>query len=317
MNLSGLLHRCKFFIIKNSPKILTTVGIACFAGATVTAIKSSHKIEDRIAEDVDKLHQLKLSLKDKEAINMGTVIEKDTKREMLKTSLHIVGTYLKTYAPSIILFTGGTTCILSANSIMYKRQAALTAAYGALNTSFQKYRERVAQKYGAEEEKALRQGAELIKDKKTGEVSYKQTEDVPVDWSIIYDETCGGWEQGAPLSVQATWLEYIRSRMQDQLETNGYLFLSDVLQELGVNLNHLDERVAQGSRVVGWLFVKGQHEPLISFGLTNPYTNERTQNYYKCVRNDKDCFFLEFNVEGDILTGNEGRKTFIDGYKNR
>jgi len=317
MSLNILFNRCKFYVVKNAPKILTAVGIISYAGAVLTTVKSTQKIEAKLANDVDKLRALKDDLKNKEAINMGEIVVKDVKREMLKTSLHAVGTTIKVYLPTLILFTTGTTCILSASSIMYKRQAALTAAYGALNTTFAKYRERVAEKYGVEEERAIRQGAELVKDPKTGEVTYQQTQDViDTDYSIIYDDTCERWQDGQNLSCQASYLEYIQAQLQQRLEDNGYLFLEDVYDALGVNKLMLDDRKLQAMKVVGWLFDADKHPSFISFGLRDKLNN-KTDNYYKCIRDGRNCFFIELNPEGDILTGNDGRPTYMDYFKKK
>ena len=320
MSLKILFNRSKFYIVKNAPKILTALGISCYAASVVTTVKSTNKFEERIAADADKLRELKASLQNKEAINMGEIVVKDVKREMLKTSLHTVGTTLKVYAPSIILFATGTGCILGANSIMYKRQAALTAAYGALNTTFSKYRQRVADKYGAEAEKAIRQGAEAVKDPKTGEVTYNQTapqQDVELDWSVVVDDTCGCWTHGDTVSTQMTYLLYLQQTLQDKLETEGFLFLEDVYKALGVNLTNMDNRKLQGMKVVGWIFKKGIHESHIDFGLIDPRTGNRTENYYKCAREGRNCIWIELNPEGDILTGNGGRPTYMDFLKNK
>lgn len=317
MSLSILLNRSKFFIIKNSPKILTALGIAAYGASVLTTVKSARKYEERVADDLNHLRELKDSLKDKEAINAGDIVVKDVRKDMLKTELHAIGTTLKVYAPTLILFATGTTCILSANSILYKRQAALAAAYGTLNSTFAKYRERVAEKYGSEEERAIRQGAEVVKDKKTGDVSYKQTEEVaPCSWDVIYDETCTPWQQNQNLAVQASYLEYIRAQLQQKLEDNGYLFLEDVYKALGVNMLTLDERVLQGCKVVGWLFDAEKHPTFLDFGLKDHLGN-KTDNYYKCIRDGRNCFYIQLNPEGDILTGNDGRPTFMAYLKKK
>ena len=312
MNFTGLLSRTKFFVVKNAPQLLTALGIACYGASVYTAIKGSKKYEDRIADDVARLKELK------QIVNNGGLDDipvKETRKEMLKTTLHIAGTTLKTYGVSLIFFTGGTTCILSANNIMHKRQAALAAAYSALNNSFAKYRERVAQKYGDDEERAIRQGAEIIEDKKTGEKIYKQIEEPIYDWGVMYDETCLTWNKDQSLSVQAAYLDYIRSSLQQKLESEGHLFLIDVYKQLGVNLLTLDDKKLQGSRVVGWLY-SPDHPSYIDFGIKDEFGN-KTENYYKCLRDNRHCIYIHLNPEGDILTGNEGRPTFVDFLKGK
>lgn len=304
MSFMTLVNKSKFLIVKNAPKILTTLGIISYAGSIYTTVKSSQQINDRLAADLEKLRALKESLKDKEAINMGTVVVKDTRREMLKTSLHVVGTTIKVYLPTLILFGTGTGCILGANNILYKRQAALTAAYGALNTTFAKYRQRVADKYGVEEEKAIRQGAELVKDPKTGEVTYVHKDDkaLEYDFSVMIDETCDCWQTNAPLSITASYIEHIREALQYRLEQEGRLFVIDVYKALGIKLHKLTPEKLWRAQRMGWVYKDGVHEVCIDFGLVDPITGTRTDKYYKCIRDDQPCFFIELNPEGDLFS---------------
>lgn len=124
--MKGIRFKTKRFLKKESPIILATIGALGVVATVVSAIKASPK-----AEEVRK-----------ELPEEATVVEK-----------------VKAYAPvygETCIFAGVTiACITSGAIISHKQQAQLIAGYIALERSFHKYRERLADVIGLEDFKQI------------------------------------------------------------------------------------------------------------------------------------------------------------------
>ena len=86
---------------------------------------------------------------------------------------------------------------------------------------------------------------------------------------------------------------YLRSQQNlanDKLKANGYLFLSDVYDQLGIKRTKM-------SQIVGWIYKPEGNENgdnFVDFGILE--TNRETEDggYEKAI-------LMEFNVDGPIL----------------
>lgn len=116
---------------KHSPEILTGLGIAGMVSTTVLAVRATPKalrlIEEAKQHEDDKL--------------------KPT--EVVKVTW-------KCYIPAAISGTVATACLIGANSVHAKRNAALAAAYKISETALTEYREKVVETIGEKKEQAVR-----------------------------------------------------------------------------------------------------------------------------------------------------------------
>ena len=133
-DVSKIIKSVQKSISKHSPEILTAIGIAGMATTVVLAVRATPKA----------LKQIDEAEKEKG--------EKLTKTEVVKTTW-------KTYIPTAISGVASAACIIGANSVHTRRQAALYSAYKLSETAYTEYREKVKEEVGEEKEKVIRQKA--------------------------------------------------------------------------------------------------------------------------------------------------------------
>lgn len=121
------------WIKENAAALLSAAGAMGVAATAVLTAKAVPKADDAIW------------LARQEAIARD---ERPTWRE---TVLPAVPAYL----PAIAMGAGTIGCILGANALSRRQQAALTSAYAALEAAFQTYRERAAMLGGSELDRAI------------------------------------------------------------------------------------------------------------------------------------------------------------------
>lgn len=130
-NLSRMLNNTRQVLTKHSPEILTGVGIAGMITTTILAVKATPKALDLIARE-----------------------EYEEKRHL--TPMETVKVAWKPYVPAMLTGTLSTACLIGANSVNLKRNAALAAAYTLSDTAFREYKEKVVETIGEKKEQAVR-----------------------------------------------------------------------------------------------------------------------------------------------------------------
>lgn len=130
---TNLLLNTRKFLGKHSPEILTGIGIAGLLSSTVLAVKATPKAmllrdEELNRQEVNKLKPLEL-----------------------------VKTCWKPYIPAVIMGVAGTSCIVGASAIHYKRNAALATVYAISERTLTTYRDKVVETIGEKKEKEIRQ----------------------------------------------------------------------------------------------------------------------------------------------------------------
>ena len=120
------------FVIKNSPQILTGIGISGMIGSTVLAVKATPKACELLNNR-------------KKELNIDVLDYKE-----------IIQVAWKPYIPAFCLGVGSVACILGASVINSKRQAALATACAISERTFLTYRDKVIETIGEKKEKKLR-----------------------------------------------------------------------------------------------------------------------------------------------------------------
>lgn len=289
-------HTTKFLIKKNSPEILVITGIVGVVASAVMACKATTKLDDildKAKEELDVIHK-------------GADDEKLTETEY-KKGLTLVyakaGLELtKLYGPSVALGAVSIGCILSGNSIMRKRNAALVAAYGTLDYSFKNYRARVIERFGEELDRELKHNIrtievkETVTDPETGKEKKvkKQVQVTGYDgyseYARFFDEYCAGWEK------DAEWNHKFLNLQQDfankKLKEQKYLFLNDVYEMLGI------QKTNAGFQV-GWIYDE-EHpngDNYVDFGIYDIH-KEGARDF---VNGRERSILLDFNIDGYIV----------------
>lgn len=129
---SKLINSTKIWTQKHSPEILMGIGVTGMVTTTVLAVKATPRALDLIALEKEELK-----------------VDKLTPVETIKATW-------KCYIPAMVLCAASTSCIIGANSVNLKRNAALAAAYKLSETAFTEYREKVVETIGEKKEASVK-----------------------------------------------------------------------------------------------------------------------------------------------------------------
>lgn len=126
------INDVKTTLDKNSPAILTGIGITGMITTTVLAVKATPKAL-RLIDDAE-----------------------NEKCEEL-TALETVKAAWKPYIPAVVSGTVSVACIIGANSVNAKRNAALATAYKLSEEALSIYKDKVIETIGEKKEKTVRE----------------------------------------------------------------------------------------------------------------------------------------------------------------
>lgn len=293
-------HRIGFKIKKASPEIMVVAGVVGVVTSTVMACKATTKVNDILEEtrkQVDDVHNV---------LESDVVSEDEYNNDDAKKDLAIIYTQtgvklIKLYAPSVIVGALSITGILASHKILKKRNVALTAAYATIDRSFKEYRGRVVERFGKELDRELRYNIkaqeieEKTVDKDGNETVEKKTISVVdpnmySDYARIFDNGSMGWTKDPEYNLM--FLKLQQNQANDRLRAQGYLFLNDVYDMLGI------PRTKAG-QIVGWIYDEDNPvgDNFVDFGIYDIY-NEKACDF---VNGRERSIVLDFNVDGNIL----------------
>lgn len=294
------LSKTKFNVKKHSPEILIVTGIVGVVASTVMACKATTKV-GKVAEEHEKQINEVHEAVEKGVTKAGeSYNEEDSKKDLTIIYAQTGLKYVKLYAPAVILGTLSLTAIVSSNNILRKRNVALAAAYTAVDKSFKEYRGRVVERFGKELDRELRYNIkakeieETVVDENGEEKTVKKTVEVAdpneySDYARFFDESCAGWSKNAEYNLM--FLKQQQAHANKLLQQNGYLFLNDVYDMVGIPKT-------KAGQVVGWIY--DEKNPIgdnfVDFGIYDIY-NEKARDF---VNGYERTILLDFNVDGNV-----------------
>ncbi len=229
---------------KRSPEILTGIGIAGMISTVVLAVKATPKAMELIEEE--KLKQLPENYD----------ADKDPGNHYL-TPIETVKAAWKPYIPAAVTGVASVACLIGANSVHVRRNAALATAYQLSTTALSDYREKVVETIGEKKETTIRD-----------KVAKKQVEENQPEASTIIMTG-----KGNTLFYDSNSDRYFRSDMDkvrnavlelNEKMINGnemYISLNDFYDEIG--LKHTEV-----GNSIGWRIDKGKIDIRYSAQLT-------------------------------------------------
>lgn len=203
-------YKSKLYLKKASPTILTCVSITGVILTSVTSVKATPK-----------------------AIELLENAKNNKGKEL--TKLEIVKIAGPTYIPSIILGISTIACILGANVLNKKQQAAISSAYALLHNSYKEYKNKVVELYGTESDFTVRK--EIAKDK-YNDAEIELSEDG--EKILFYDEYSGRYFESTMEDVLLAEYHFNRN-----FALRDYAELNEFYEFLG--LDKID-----GGDIVGW-----------------------------------------------------------------
>lgn len=277
--------RQSLLVQKASPEALMVAGIAGMVGSTVLACRATLKMHD-------VLDEAKGNLDIARRLEHQDYSERDRSRDISLIYFQSSVKVIKLYAPAIIVGGISIYALTSSNRILTKRNAALTAAYGALERGFREYRGRVVDKYGEEEDRNFRYGTEIatIEDPETGKKRevVRVSPDDPSIYARFFDPVSPSWNKNPEYNL--IFLKCQQNYANDLLKSRGHVFLNEVYDMLGLSRS-------QAGAVVGWVLSKnGETDNFIDFGVFDG--KEQTARDF--VNGREGAILLDFNVDGVI-----------------
>ena len=309
MKLTGKVGRTfnktKLSIQKHSPEILMISGAIGVVSSAIMACRATTKLSKVMDEHKITVEQIHHVANHPEVLpEKQTYTKDDMKKDLTityaKTGLNIV----KLYAPSVILGSLSLTCMISSNNILRKRNAALAAAYTAVDNGFKNYRNNVVERFGKEVDKELKYNikAKEIEETKTDkdgkEKKIKKTVNVSSidgysDYARFFDNGCDNWQKDAEHNLW--YLRQQQNYANELLKSRGYLFLNEVYDMLGIPRS-------KAGQMVGWIYNDkdpkhlAEHDNHVDFGIYN-INVEANRDF---VNGIEPTILLDFNVDGPI-----------------
>lgn len=292
------ISKIGFEIRKHSPEILVVAGTVGVIVSAVTACKVTTKVQDILDETKETVDTVHKCAEDETLKEEYT--EDDAKKDLAIVYIQTGVKLVKLYAPSVILGAVSLTAILASNNILKKRNAALAAAYAAVDKGFKEYRLKVIDRFGEEVDKELKYNIkakkveEDVTDPETGKTKkVKKTEkvselDTCSPYAKFFDASSREWEKDPEYNLM-----FLRAQQQyanDIFRSRGHLFLNEVYDMLDI------PRTKEG-QIVGWVY--DEENPVgdnfVDFGIYE--TNRANQNF---VNGYEPVILLDFNVDGNI-----------------
>lgn len=286
---------------KHSPSILFGAGIVCMVGSTVMAARATLKLEDTL--DIIESNKIKAEMVKKqvedgaEGTEGVTYSDGEYQRDLTIIVSRGVISIVKLYAPAVILGGLGVLCLTKSHKILTERNAALTAAYVAVDAAFKQYRARVADRYGEEIDRNLMYDSEEVDviDEETGKIT-TQTRILPGEpsgYARWFDEENASWNQPAFMNHNWMFLRTQQNWANDMLRSRGHMFLNEVYAMVG--LSH-----TSAGAIVGWVYDRNNDrgDNYIDFGCWDQKDASLPDEFFS---NGRDAgILLDFNVDGPI-----------------
>lgn len=276
MNIQHKLRRSLSKVVlkskKNAPHILFGAGVVGFVGTTVLASRATLKVGpvlDDFKAEVDE--------------NREDATSRDMTYIYAKNTLKVV----KLYAPAAVVGGISIACLAKSHLQLTQRNNALMAAYAAVHTAYENYRDRVRAEVGEERELELYHAVSdmsiMLEDGRT--VVVKGAD--PNQWSPyarFFDEASRHWEPDAELN--RVWIQVQQNYLNQLLIHRGYVFLNEAYEALGIEWS-------SAGQAVGWM-LNSDGDNYIDFGIFEA----RNASF---VNGHEPNILLDFNVDGVII----------------
>jgi len=276
---------------KNAPTLLFGAGVLGMIGATVLACRATLKVEEKLHSVQVDLHTANTNLKDvaedpKDPRYDNNEYRKDIALIYGRATLD----FAKLYGPSVLLGAASIAALTKSHNMLQDRLAAVTAAYAVVDTAFQRYRERVVEKYGLDEDQRLRyetEDVDIIEENGKIVSQVRVGPDENSMYARFFDQMSANWNVDPEINL--LFLRNQQMWFNDLLTARGHVWLNEVYDSL--DLDH-----TEAGAVVGWVISDGG-DNYIDFGIWDG----ATQAARDFVNGREGAILLDFNVDGIIL----------------
>lgn len=310
MSFKEFFAKTTLSIRKHSPEILVISGVVGLVTAGVLACKQTTKLDatlkkgeerlDALAEKMDKLEEVSSKLPEEEREEYK-LSEKEEHAEITRVWIQNAFSVVKLYTVPVLLGAASVASILGGFGILKKREVAISMAFAEMSAAYSELKKRIKDSVGEEKAKEIIDGVKKEMKEAIDENGHPSVVEVdtvnPINdpYTFVWDEVTtretGAYHRGCPEDNEA-FLRGVEASVNQKLRClKGYMFLNEVLRDLG-----LPETKA--GQEVGWV--------------VNPCENHKGDNYIdfglEAVDDvDKETlkftrrYVLHFNCDGYIL----------------
>lgn len=252
---------------QNSPALMFGIGIGTMVGTVILASKATLQLE---------------SVLDK---HEGYTDRESAKAHKMALAVDIT----KLYAPAAALGVISVGTLTGSHVVLSKRNAALTAAYAALDKTYREYRDRVREEFGDEKERQVHFDIDeksVVRDGTTGKALSTTGIHGKSIYARFFDQMCRDWSPEP--EYNRMFLSCQQNYLNDLLHARGHVFLNEAYDRLGIPRS-------KAGNLVGW--VVGNGDNYVDFGIFDK-TSERARAF---VNGQEGAILLDFNVDGVVL----------------
>ena len=310
--LQPLASKAKLFIEDKAPEIMIVAGIGGIVAAGVVACKiTADKLPD-ILEEHDEMEEL---------INNAECPEhtpeedaEDREKSLKKLARHTSFLICKAYALPVGMAVVSTAAILSGNHLLRKRYVAALAGLQALQSSYDKYRSRIGDKFGEAADHYAAYGFEEEEyedteiDPETGkEKKVKKTRDRVTDASahspyfryITPNDSLYRECHGDPIYMR-NQLEIYQSICNRMYDEGHPLYYNNVMTFI---FGNEPEVMSDDGQIVGWYKYDKRNKQLTDDKLPVDFRIGTVHNHNDETDQDEIWFYIDPNVAGPVTLG--------------
>jgi len=282
-------NRSLFVLKVNAPTIMVFGGCIGVGVGTVLACRATLK-----ASGIIEQHQIGMDDINEATETRPDIYSKnDRAKDLVAVYTHTTFEFVKAYGPAVVIGVASLACIIGGHNILKGRNAALAAAYKALDLGFKKYRKNVVNEFGEDKDREFKYGSHkeeiTVKDPETNENKkiYGNVAAKASVYSRVFDRTNPAWCDNT-IYIH----EFFRGqefRWNQDLNAGHPVFLNEVYKTF-----RLDP--TEPGCTVGWLpwgNGVGDQKIVIDFW-TIQIPNENGAGGWE------DAYMLDFNVDGSI-----------------
>lgn len=249
LNISKIVTSIRMSAAKHSPEILTGIGIAGLVVTTVMAVRATPK---------------------------ALILIEDKKKELNEDKLTPIETIKEAwicYVPAVLTGTVSIACLIGANSVNLRRNAALATAYTLSESALKEYQEKVIETIGEKKEQAIQDA--VAKDRiEKNPVSTKEVIITEKGDALCLDYPSGRYFKSDREKINKAVNELNR-RMRDEM----YISLNEFYYEIGLSGIGIGDEL-------GWNIDQGYIEPNFSCQLAEDGTPCLVISYFVGPRYD-------------------------------
>lgn len=286
---AGMASTAICAVKKNSPTLLVITGVVAGVGAAVGIGIASTKLSPIVEEAKESLDVIHKCAEDPE--HKEDYTEQDIKRDTTIVYARATKEVVKLYSIPVSLGVLSLVSFLASYGILKKRNAAVTAAYVALDEGYKKYRARIINRFGEDVERRIRYGLKVeeieeeIIDENGEKKVVKKTVEVPDDSDpsvVVTDEGVFTVEGDTTPSIYARYFDASSEYYENDPEYNKklildteeyfnrvfpfkrYFFLNEIYTKLGL-------KTSREGQTMGFKYDPNGGDHQINFGVFDIY----------------------------------------------